>query len=63
MCHPAHIHVTLTAEDKKDIKKLSGLMIPVYASILLAIIAVVAVTGTPRQGELIASASAPAATR
>jgi hypothetical protein len=61
MCH--HVHVTLSAEDRKHVKKLSGLMIPVYASILLAVIAVVAVTGTPRQGQLIASSSAPAATR
>jgi hypothetical protein len=61
MCH--HVHVTLSAEDKKDVKKLSGIMIPVYASIVLAIIAVVAVTGAPRQGELIASTSVPAAAR
>ena len=61
MCH--HVHVTLSAEDKKDIKKLSGVMIPVYASILLAMIVVVAVSGAPPRGELIASTSAPAATR
>jgi len=61
MCH--HVHVTLSAEDKKDVKRLSGLMIPIYASIVLAVIAVVALTGVPRQGELIASASAPAAAR
>ena len=59
MCH--HVHVTLSAEDKKDVKKLSGIMIPVYASIVLAVIAVVAVTSAPRQGELIASTSVPAA--
>ena len=40
MCH--HVHVTLSAEEKKDVKKLSGIMIPVYASIMLAMIAVVA---------------------
>ena len=61
MCH--HVHVTLSAEDKKDVKKLSGIMIPVYASIVLAVVAVVAVTGTPRQGALVASTSAPAVTR
>jgi hypothetical protein len=61
MCH--HVHVTLSAEDKKDVKRLSGLMIPVYASIVLAVIAVVALTGAPRHGELIASASVPAAAR
>ncbi len=61
MCH--HVHVTLSAEDKKEAKKLSGIMIPVYASIVLAVIALVAVTGTQRQGEMIASASAPTAQR
>ena len=57
------IHVMLSAEDKKDVKKLSGIMIPIYASIMLALIAVVAVTGSSRQGELVASTAAPAATR
>ena len=61
MCHHAHVHVTLSAADKKDVKKLSGIMIPVYASIMLAVIAAVAVTSSPRRGELIASTSAPAA--
>jgi NADH:ubiquinone oxidoreductase subunit 5 (subunit L)/multisubunit Na+/H+ antiporter MnhA subunit len=59
MCH--HVHVTLSAEDRKDVERLSGLMIPVYASIVLALVAVVALTGAPPQNELIASATAPAA--
>jgi hypothetical protein len=63
MCHPAHIHVMLSAEDKKDVKKLAGIMIPVYASAMLALIAFVAVTGGSRQGELVATTAAPAATR
>ena len=63
MCHPAHIHVMLSAEDKKDVRKLAGIMIPVYASAMLALIAFVAVTGGSRQGELVASTAAPAATR
>jgi hypothetical protein len=63
MCHHVHVHVALSAEDKKAVKKLSGMMIPVYASILLALFALVAVTGGSRQGELVASSSAPAATR
>jgi hypothetical protein len=61
MCH--HVHVTLSAEEKAAVKKLSGVLIPVYASILLAMIAVVAVASGPRQGELIASSSASTATR
>ena len=60
MCH--HVHVTLSTEDKKEAKKLAGVLLPVYASIVLAVIALVAVTGAPRQGELIAS-SAPTAAR
>ena len=63
MCHPAHIHVMLSAEDKKDVKKLAGIMIPVYASAMLALVAFVTVTGGSRQGELVASTAAPAATR
>jgi hypothetical protein len=63
MCHPAHIHVMLSAEDKKDVKKLASIMIPVYASAMLALVAFVAVTGGSRQGELVASTAAPAATR
>jgi len=60
MCH--HVHVTLSAEDKKAEKKLSGILIPVYASIVLAIVAAVAVAGAPRQDELVAARSVPAAT-
>jgi hypothetical protein len=61
MCH--HVHVTLSAEDKKHVTRLSGLLIPVCASIMLAVIVVVALTGVSRQGELIASVSVPAAVR
>jgi hypothetical protein len=61
MCH--HVHVTLSAEDKKHVVRLSGFLIPVYASIVLAVIAVVALTGVSRQGDLIAFASVPAAVR
>ena len=38
MCR--HVHVTLSAEEKKGVRKLAGIMIPVYASIALAVIAV-----------------------
>ena len=61
MCH--HVHVTLSAEDRKDVKKLAGVMIPVYASILLAAIAVVAVNGLSRQGEQVAASTTSATTR
>lgn len=61
MCH--HIHVRLTAEERQDARKLAGIMIPIYASVVLAVIAVVAVTSAPRQNEMLAQASAPAAQR
>ena len=61
MCR--HVHVMLSAEDKKHVKKLAGIMIPVYASIVLAVVAVVAFTGSPQKSELIAAASVPASAR
>ena len=60
MCHHYHIHVRLSAEEKKEVKKLSGIMIPVYASVLVALVAFVAVSGSARHGELVASTSATA---
>jgi hypothetical protein len=62
MCQPAHIRVTLTTEEKKDARKLTGSMLPVYASILLAVIAVVALGSSPRSGEMIAASPASTAT-
>jgi hypothetical protein len=59
VCH--HVLVSLSAEEKRDARKLSAVLIPVYASIVLAVIALVAVTSAPQQGELVASRSAPAA--
>jgi len=61
MCH--HVYVRLPAEEKAAVKKLSGVMMPVYASILLAMIAVVAISGGSRQGDMVASSSAATATR
>jgi hypothetical protein len=34
MCH--HGRIRLSAEDRKDVKKLSGIMAPVYATAMLA---------------------------
>jgi hypothetical protein len=61
MCR--HTLVMLSAEDKAEVKKLSGKLIPLYASNLLAMVVAAAVAGGSRQGELVASSSAPAATR
>jgi hypothetical protein len=62
MCH-RHIHVALSAKDKKDVKKLSGIMIPIYTTAMLALVAFVMVAGTARQGEMIASSTASAVAR
>jgi hypothetical protein len=61
MCH--HVHVKLSAEDKAAVKKISSWMIPVYATAVLAVIAVAAAIGGPRNGEVVASVSAPAPAR
>jgi len=61
MCH--HVHVTLSAEDKAAAKKISGFLIPAYAMAALALVALVTASGAPRQTELAAAASSPAATR
>jgi hypothetical protein len=63
MCHHVHVHVTLSAEDKKAAKKLWGAMIPIYASIVLAVVAAVAFTGSPQKSELVAATSVPASAR
>jgi hypothetical protein len=57
MCHSVRVH--LSAEERASAKRLTGFMIPVYAVVVLAIVALAALTGGPRSGELVASASAP----
>jgi len=49
------VRVLLSTEDKQDVKKLTGILIPVYATVMLVLVATVAVTMTLQQGELIAS--------
>lgn len=63
MCHRAHMHVRLSAEEKKATRKLAAILLPVYASLLPAVIAVVAATSAPRQAETIAASPASTATR
>ena len=53
MCH--RVRVLLSTEDKQYVKKLTGILIPVYATVMLVLVATVAVTMTLQQGELIAS--------
>jgi hypothetical protein len=61
MCH--HGRVRLSAEDREDAKKLSGIVVPIYATAMVALLAFVVVTGGSRQGELVTSTTAPASTR
>ena len=61
MCH--RITIALSAEERAAARKVTGFLIPVYASIVLVAIAVVAVTGAPRQSELVAATSVSVATR
>jgi len=61
MCH--HGRIRLSAEDRQDVKKLSGIMVPIYATAMLALFAFVVVAGGSRQGEMIASTTSPASTR
>ena len=61
MCH--HGRIRLSAEDREDVRKLSGIMLPIYATAMVALLAFIVVTSGPRQGELVASTTAPASTR
>ena len=61
MCH--RVRVLLSTEDKQDVKKLTGIIVPAYATILLILIAAVAVSMTSQQGELVASHVTPVAAR
>ena len=53
----------LSAEDKKSVERLSGVLILAYATAALAVIAVLAVVHAPRSSELVASAALPAVSR
>lgn len=57
MCH--RVRVLLSTEDKEDVKKLTGIIVPAYATIMLVLVAAIAVSMTSRQGELIASNVTP----
>jgi hypothetical protein len=62
MCH--HVYVRLSAEERKAVTKLSGVLIPAYALALLAMFAFAALSHQPRSGEtLTAAAEMPAAKR
>jgi hypothetical protein len=54
MCHYGHIR--LTASEQKEVARWTGIMLPVYASIAVLVLAAVVVTHQPRPGEMIAAA-------
>jgi len=49
-------HVKLSPEEKKEVRKQSGVMIPIYASVALVLFAVMMLTHLPRSGDSIAVA-------
>ena len=61
MCR--HVHVTLSADERQQVKSHAGIMAPIYATVVLALVAIAAVGSLSRQGELIASSPASTATR
>jgi hypothetical protein len=65
MCVHAHVRIVLDEHERQAVKKFCGRMVPIYASIMLAIVAVIVIGGQSRQGEMVASraVTAPAAAR
>jgi sugar phosphate permease len=53
--------VRFTPEERAYAKWLSGLMVPVYAVVVLAIIAVAALRDAPRSRDMVAAAATPVA--
>jgi hypothetical protein len=58
MCH--HVLVKLTPSDEQAVRKMYGIMVPVFASIVLLVVAVIAVSHQPRSGEVLTAAAAKA---
>ena len=59
MCH--HVHVQLSADEAKSVRKWTGILIPAYGLALLALFAAVSLTQPPRQGESITASAQPPA--
>jgi len=51
MCH--HVHVKLTAPETKAVRKMYGIMVPVFASIVLLLLAAITLTQPPRAGDVL----------
>jgi hypothetical protein len=50
MCHHVHVQANLTPAEKRAARKMYGVMIPVYASIALMMLAALAATHQPQRG-------------
>jgi hypothetical protein len=61
MCHA--VRVKLTAEDRATARRLTGLLLPAYAMVALALVALAVLTAGPRSGDLVATNTAPIAAR
>jgi hypothetical protein len=59
MCHG--IRVRLTPDEEKEVKKLWGVVAPVYASLALVIVGAIALANLPRSDESIVAKSTPPA--
>jgi hypothetical protein len=54
MCH--YDHIRLNPSERKEVARWTGLMIPIYASIAVLVLAALVITHQPRTGEMIAAA-------
>jgi len=61
MCH--HVLVRLSAEEKQTVRRLSGILIPAYAALALAVIAGFVLGHAPDRQEIVASVPTIAASR
>lgn len=51
------VHVRLTADEQKNVARWTGILLPVYASIALFVLAALVFTHPPRTGEMFAAAA------
>ena len=58
MCHHVHVQVKLTPAEKRAARKMYGVMIPVYASIALLMLAAVAALHQPQRGAVMTAQAA-----
>ena len=55
------VHVRLSPSERKEVARWSGVMLPVYASIVAVILVALIASNRPRTGEMIAAAGNSAA--